>query len=67
MSNEMQGVTLINKSQEKHQPNQKLRGTSPNVIGNVEDLAPFNFGLRNIKNQPAVVAEESKSIHHPNN
>jgi len=41
VSNEMQGVTLVNKPQDKQQPNQKVRGTSPNVIGNIEDLPPF--------------------------
>jgi hypothetical protein len=62
VSNEMQGVTLVNKPQDKQQPNQKVRGTSPNVIGNIEDLPPFSFGLKNLKHQPPVVVEERKAV-----
>lgn len=56
----MQGVTLVSKPQDKTQPNQKIRGTSPNIIGNVEEQAPFTFGLRNMNIKPPV-AEESKN------
>jgi len=33
----------------------------------MEDLPPFNFGLKNVKYQPPVVAEESKVVKSSNN